>query len=560
VSILGSSQPNNVSHDDFNKAITEFQAVTRLDPTDTESYLILGRLYRLDNQMDKAEATFKQLLDSHPDLHTARVNLAQLYSDQGEYAEAVEVLKEIPESEMDTSLLYMLGYDELQTGKAADAEVLLEKALAQEPANQDVLRAYAEALMASGKTDQARQELQKVIQANPEDPRAYVRLSQLDRDEGRWDDARQDLAKAKGLAPDDPEISYQQAQLESTLGNDDKAIGILQDLLKQFTKADGQYTASEANNRAIFLERLGLIYRGEEKNDQAMSYFKQIVALGDAQAPRGEVLMVETLQLNNQPEQALAEAEAAVKKYPTNRQLLLERASLLGQQGHADEAVQQLQGLLKNQPSDRDIQIAIAQIYSQAKRYPEAEAAAQKALDLSPQPQDQEYAVFILGSVYEREKKFDQAEAQFKKVLSLDPLNGAAANYLGYMLADRGIQLDESVQYIKQALKLDPNNGAYLDSLGWAYYKMNRFSEAEGPLEKAAHQLSADPTVLDHLGHVYLRLGKKAEAQQEWERALQEWPKAVASDFTDQDAARLRKELDKLKRELASGKAPDDQQ
>ncbi len=44
-------------------------------------------------------------------------------------------------------------------------------------------------------------------------------------------------------------------------------------------------------------------------------------------------------------------------------------------------------------------------------------------------------------------------------------------NYLGYMLADRGIRLPEAVKLIRKAVDLDPMNGAYLDSLGWTYFR-----------------------------------------------------------------------------------------
>ena len=136
------------------------------------------------------------------------------------------------------------------------------------------------------------------------------------------------------------------------------------------------------------------------------------------------------------------------------------------------EAIQELKGLLNGTQSDRETLLVISQIYSQARRFPEAEEAVQKSMSLSPQPDDQVRAHFILGSIYEREKKYDLAEEEFKKVLAFDPLNGAAANYLGYMLADRGVRLDESVNYIQKALQTDPNNGAYLDSLGWVLFML----------------------------------------------------------------------------------------
>jgi tetratricopeptide (TPR) repeat protein len=91
--------------------------------------------------------------------------------------------------------------------------------------------------------------------------------------------------------------------------------------------------------------------------------------------------------------------------------------------------------------------------------------------------------------------------------------------------------------------------------LGWAYLKMNRLDLAQAPLEKAAQKLKGDPTVQEHLGNLYFRMGKKMEAEQQWEQALKEWPTALGSDFDAEEAAKLRKELDDLKLNLAKGKS-----
>ena len=389
--------------------------------------------------------------------------------------------------------------------------------------------------------------MQKILKSEPDDGLSYKRLAMLDREEGRFDDARQELEKAKSLSADDVEIPYQQALLEATVGNDDKAVEILKGLVKQSERPEGHYTVPEANNRALFLERLGLVYRDEQKLPQAMDCFKQILALGPLQGPRAEMLIIETLRLQHQPEKAMAEADAAVKTYPKNQELAETRATMLGEAGHVDEAVTELQGFLTHRPIDRSVYIAIAQVYLQAKRFDAAEQAIQKALDLSPGPEDQEFALFVQGSIYERQKKYDEAEKTFKRVLSVDPLNSSASNYLGYMLADRGIRLDESVQYIQKALELEPDNAAYLDSLGWAYFKMGRYDLAENPLERAASKIQDDPTIHEHLGDLYLHQGKKARAQEEWQRALKEWPEAVSSDFDAEQAKQLQKQLDELK-------------
>jgi len=544
---LGENLSEQATKESLGKAIEHLEALVRVDSGDLDSALELGKLYKATNQPAKAEELFKKLLNDDPTSRSALANLAQLYFDRGDYDQAVDLLQKIPESTMDPSLLGMLGYGYLQTHDFDKAIAAYEKGLALDPVNLDLRRVYAEGLVTSGKTAAARAELEKILRLEPQDGATYLRLAQVDRQEGRFEQARQELERARTLMPDNSEVIYQQALLEDLLGNQDKAIQLLQGLLKQSEKAEGRYNPAEANNRSIFLERLGLIYRVQEKFEQALAVFKQMLALGDGPAARGEGLTIETLRLNRQPQKALEEAKAAVQKYPQDRQLRVQEATLLSEQGHVDDAINRLHALLKNSSADREIYMAMGQICSQAKRFPEAETALRKALDLSPTREDQEFPLFLLGSVFERQKKYDRAEEQFKKVLGVNPLNAAAANYVGYMLADRGVRLEESVQYIKKALELEPNNGAYLDSLGWAYFKMDRYDQAETHLEKAARLMPSDPTIREHLGRVYLQLGKKRQAQEQWERALKEGPRAVGSDFDAEQAARLRKELGELK-------------
>jgi tetratricopeptide (TPR) repeat protein len=554
--LLGENQTEKTNKENLRKAIEHMEALTRLQPSDLDSWEVLGRLYKMDNQGQKAEEAFRKVLNVDPGSKGGLSSLAQLYFEQGDWAGTVELLKKIPEADMDPSLLGMLAYAYSQTHDYDSAVATYEKALTQDSDNQELRRAYADALLGMGNTPAARTEFEKVLKADPDDAATYLRLAQLDRQEGRFDQARKELERAKTLQADklqadDLEIPYQQALLEDAVGNQDKAIELLQGLVKRSEQAGDQYTPNEANNRALFLEHLGLIYRAQRKYEPALQVFRQIVALGQTQAARGEQLIVDTMRLNHQMPKALGEVDSALQKFPDDRELRILRAYVVGELGQVDEAVKQLQALMNNTPADRELYLSVMQVYSQAKQFAEAEQAVDKALEYSSKPEEQEYSRFMLGSIYERQKKYDLAEEQFKKVLAVDPFNASAANYLGYMLADRGVRLEESVKYIQKALQLEPNNGAYLDSLGWAYYKMDRCDLAEPHLEKAARLMSDDPTIHEHLGHVYLRMGKETLAEQEWERALKEWPQAASTDFDAEQAARLQRELEELKLRLA---------
>jgi Flp pilus assembly protein TadD len=230
---------------------------------------------------------------------------------------------------------------------------------------------------------------------------------------------------------------------------------------------------------------------------------------------------------------------------------------LYGEKTDTDAAMKLLQGLLQNNDSDQEIYLDMAQVQERGRRYADAEQSAQKAEQLSREPADKQSAWFMLGAIYERQKKFDQAEQEFRKVLEVNPNNAAVLNYYGYMLADRGIRLDEATSLIQRAVTQEPNNGAYLDSLGWAYYKQNKFAEAEESMRKAVDRSTHDPTILGHLGDVYMKLGRTERAAELWERAIAEWQHAVPADYEAEKVSELESELKNLKRRLAQKSSPE---
>jgi Flp pilus assembly protein TadD len=130
---------------------------------------------------------------------------------------------------------------------------------------------------------------------------------------------------------------------------------------------------------------------------------------------------------------------------------------------------------------------------------------------------------FQLGVAFEKMGRFDQAVAEFRRVIVLDPKHAEAYNYVGYMLAEKGIRLDEAQRLIQKALELEPENGYYIDSLGWAYYQQGRYSDAVRELRRAVELTRGkeDAVIYDHLGEAYLKAGDEPAALSAWEKALE---------------------------------------
>ena len=548
---LGDIQAGQGSQNVLKLAIEQYEQIIKIEPDSADNHLLLGRLYRLNSDLQKAENEFKTAVKLEPDSEEAVTTLAYLYNEEGDTARAGEVLSSIPDAARSAKLYSALGFTYEQQKQYKNAINAYRKAIELDKENLDAIRGLAQNLTNDGQTDAALEQYKIIAEANPEDWQTYLRIADIYRKSGKFDLALENLKKAQTMAPDSLEAPYNIAAVYQAQGRYDEAIQVLQDLLKKSEKPDNSYTQPEKNNRSVFLERLGTIYRDNNNNPQALETFRKMLALGDENAERGYQQIIDTYREAKQWQQATDAAKEAVQKLPNNRSLKMVYAAQLSDMGQPDAGLQQVKALLKRTAEDREVYIALSQMYSRLKRWPEAEQALDKAEQLSTKDEDKEYVYFLRGSTYERQKKYEPAEEMFRKVVAGDPQNATALNYLGYMLADRGVKLEEALGFIKKAVDLDPANGAYLDSLGWAYFGLGKYESAEDTLIKASQRIGTDPTVQDHLGDLYQKTGRLRLAAAHWERALSEWNKTVAAEVDQNDVTRVQKKLESAKMKLA---------
>src|SRR4029077_16887332 len=230
-----------------------------------------------------------------------------------------------------------------------------------------------------------------IADANPEDAGTYLRIAEIYRKAGKFDLALENLKKAESMVQDSIEVPYNIAAVYQAQGRYDEAIQVLQGLLKKTEKADGNYTQPEKNNRTVFLERLGTIYR-ENRNDQAaLDTFRKMLPLGDDNAERGYQQIIDTYREAKQWQQATDAAKEAVQKLPNSRGLKMVYAAQLADMGQTDAGFQRVKSMLKGTPEDREVYIALAQMNSRLKRWTEAEEDLNKAEQLSTKPEDKRY-------------------------------------------------------------------------------------------------------------------------------------------------------------------------
>ena len=550
---LGDMQAGSGSESVLKLAIEQYEQIVRLQPDSTDDHLLLGRLYRLNNDLQKAETEFKTAVKLQPDSEEAVTTLAYLYNELGDTARATQVLSSVPNTERSAKLYSALGYTYEQQKQYKEAIEAYRHAIEMDRDNLDAIRGLAQNLLNDGQTDAALEQYKVIADANPEDAQTYVRIAEIYRKQGKFDLALENLKKAETMVQDSVEVPYNIAAIYQAQGRYDEAIPIMRDLLKKSEKPDGKYSAGEKSNRAVFLERLGTIYRDQGNNPAAIEVFREIVALGgDDDVERGYQQIIDTWRDAKEWQKATDAAQEAVRKLPASRDLKMVLAAQQADMGEADKALKDVHGMLTGDTDkDRQVYITLAQMNTRLRRFSDAEQALDKAEALATKPDDKEYIWFLRGSTYEREKRYSDAETQFKKVLADDPEHASALNYLGYMLADQNTKLEEALGYIKRAVDLDPANGAYLDSLGWAYFRLGKYELAEDNLLKASQKINTDPTVLDHLGDLYQKTGRLKLAAANWERALNEWNRTISAEVDPADTARVAKKLDSAKMKLA---------
>ena len=106
-----------------------------------------------------------------------------------------------------------------------------------------------------------------------------------------------------------------------------------------------------------------------------------------------------------------------------------------------------------------------------------------------------------------------RAIREMEGLLADHPRDSEVLNALGYTLADRGVRLEEAHGHISLALELAPGSPAIVDSMGWVLYRLGRKEEAVPLLEQALESLP-HPEVAAHLCEVLYELGQTERADE----------------------------------------------
>ena len=424
-----------------------------------------------------------------------------------------KIAKKTQEYDYRAYLHYSMGAMQEYEGLIEEAITDYEKALLY-ASQETLIRQHLGILYnKKGLKDKAFQEFKKAVEVEPEDPQAHFILGNFFQGEKMWKEAEAEFKKVIKLSSEYAEAYF--------------SLGSL------YTKLEKWRNAIENYNKVIQIVpddpipyyNLGFCYSRLNDNLKAISCYKKAVELNSEWAsPRFNLGIL--YEMSGDTESALKQWKEFINLSPQDPEPYLRIGYLYFQAAMYNESIFYMKKALE---MDSGVKTGMSKIFPQVYLFlgiahtnlhqnKEAIEVYNKFLELEPK---NEIARYNLAALYDKEGAFEGAVKEFRYLIKSSPKCADALNYLGYMFAEKGINLNEAEELIKNALKIEPNNGYFIDSLGWVYFKMGFFKDALRELKRAVQFTKNDPIIFDHLGDAYIKNGMYQEAISAWQKSLQ---------------------------------------
>jgi tetratricopeptide (TPR) repeat protein len=511
-------------------------AATLLDVEPRMAYRALGDDFLVAGRFAEAEAAFRKSNGLSPDAVMLDLNLARIASRRGQSQEALANLQPYLDRHLasEGAVPYQLLADVLKKlGKERELLDRLSKLHAADAANIPLSFFLAGEYLKAGKLDLA-EPIYAALSARGPALLTFPALAEIYRKGRRPDNLLALLGKVtaetgsfEALGPEAKLLTTNAALYRSLLDAGRKkakgaparsdyaeffALGSLAQEWKQYDAA-GEFfelaLTADASKAAEVLLAWGIGSMIGERSDEAAKIFQRGI---DAHVMPGgnpvfHFYLSGALAAAAEPgpvrlDAALASARAAAKLSPESARFAARVAWLLFRARHFGEAREAYEKVLEKFGGARNMGTESLET---------ALALRESRLELS--------AVCVnLG-------RMEEAEERLEEVLDEYPDDIEADNDLGFLWADENKHLPRAMKMISLAVAAEPENRAYRDSLGWVYYRLGRYTEAVGELEKAIDEKQLDGTVLGHLGDAYSKAGKSENARKAWRRAIAAYEK-----------------------------------
>jgi len=528
---------------DFAAAREWARKVIDSDPGGAAGYQRLADVYKTEGRPDAVIGELERYHKKHPGNRNLTMQLAAAYQAAGRQDDAADLYRRLsaPSAKpSDTSVAAALKLAEIhvEAGRPVEALEALASTMVGEVAESAVLYRAAKLIDGLTNREQVYLKAQRLVGSDVTHYGPFVLVGMLAETAKRPAEAIRLYDKAIARQPKAAIAYSRKADLLIRAERHEQALDVY------------RAAVSAGLDLPIFRRKMGMILDHLGRLDEALAEYRR-ARQGAPRDKHTRYLLAGALAKKGRLEEAKNELDDLLKLFPKDIQarcqlggLCLSQGNLAGAEDAAlmarsagpkalgpkvllaeirfrqkrfDDTVRLARDILATSPRENEVRLLMVYALAGLKRH--GDAVAELRALLAAQPENVEWQ-YLLAGLYTEMGDTAAAERELQRILQTRPDHAPSKNDLGYLWADRGVQLARAETMIRQALQANPTSAAYLDSLGWVMYKQGRFDDAVKMLEEATRLApELDAVLWDHLGDSYWRLDRPTDAAKAWQTA-----------------------------------------
>lgn len=441
-------------------------------PEDPDGQYALGvalhRAGRPDEAIERLELALGRLPGSPVVRRTLGLVLQERAAEltaSGRYADA--------EALVERALRYAPGLGEARLtlatalarmGRLAGSEEAVLELVRREPGNVNALRLLGAVRAASGRPDAAAEAFQRAVELNPDSGYDRYLLASADLAGGDWEAAFREAMRAREGAAD-PLFAADVIAAALLAG---RRAGPAEEFGREIVAARPE------DARAHLL--LGMVLRrGRKDFDRAREAFARALDMDpQLDAALWEIVVMETAERGDR-KKALEEALFRRQESPDDPGRNYVVAWLHATATDGEAALPYLRRAVAVDPAHRPSALLFARILTERGEHEAAREALRPLLERGPDAE----ALYTLASSHDREGNPELAIRRYREALAADRSFAPAANNLAMHLLSHAESVDEARSFAQRALDERPEEPRYLDTMARVHRAAGNLAESE---------------------------------------------------------------------------------
>lgn len=385
-------EPDNVNHmvdmatslqalGDDGEALKWLDKALEFRPGDKELIDMKRKSVQRSGNIEALQKLLQDILKANPHDKEARVELSRILCEKGEYADALRLIEDLPETVSDASVQALKGRSLMALGRNEEAINAYTESLELRPNHIPTLNAMANLLESIGKLDEAMEYIDRSLALDPSNLRSRLTKARTLIRYGRKTEAKEILHSICDAHPKDGKIWVEIAEMAEGLGDLELSLLAISKAIEKgvdglhLRLAEKQILVGDEKSA---MENLREAVKEEPSSPRAWSLLGQLQARS-ALWQEALVSLQKALRLNPEDRDAqlaLADAEAAVGKsskalksyekafrMDRNDPLPLRRKARLQMElGRHEDALMTYQSILQMLPGDDEAREGVERI------------------------------------------------------------------------------------------------------------------------------------------------------------------------------------------------------